>query len=829
KKCFHCFRLTHEKAQCPLLRKNGFPQKQHLGFRRAQYRSGEINSEKDMAGPSREQVPEKVQGILEGPPGFPHLFPDLSPEEQKSAMMYISHADPTERLARIERVHQHIGEQKKNDANGRPRFTVDLLKGKGLVYNYDKDSEKLKSISTHAGVHERLAMTVHSCPERNSPKSDESSSVSLRTENSTGFCLGTSGKPLTSGVLSTQRKSRNRPPAWKRRQRQNSQRSDSQAPEKEEECIDGGGKRKAVEPANGGKERSRGGGCKFLGVGWFCYRTKPDGLHCKIEVPLALKVSELINVTGRWNRELLFETFTAEDAERIMQIKPRLNEPDSYQWGFTKTGIYTTRSGYHFSESLEACLYALLWATESMSDLHQQYVIFESSTIETRQMMMNPVIYPWLGPLVSDINILLSRIGIWRLDHVLARSNKVANEIASSVTSGHRYQSYIAAKGPFWLQQTLSAEAQSRKDNGVLVEYVISIKELKPWPTSEVPAQCAHSSQWWAKIRLCSSSQPKLRGSVDKEGSVFSLASLTDDDDDASSQCSSTRRVSLSAMSNVTPPNTEAEMSGDEKKGWKHVKLKHSPNEAALVSEIENLLREEERKKQNNELLVTSSESEQKLNNGTNAFKLKKQLSEIRSVPSLLQPDAARKQMKLRTNTLTLGRKTLGMEGVPRLKQLKSIQLLFDGCGNDTNNDDSLKKADGVSSKLGLEDELKEAAALEAAVYSVAAEHSSSMSKVHAPARLLARFYLHACKGNGSDHSKRACAARAAVSGLIVVSKAWGNDVPRAILSRGTLSLISIKPGSDEWEDPQAFLAALEKFESWIFSRIVKSVWLWNN
>lgn len=41
---------------------------------------------------------------------------------------------------------------------------------------------------------------------------------------------------------------------------------------------------------------------------------------------------------------------------------------------------------------------------------------------------------------------------------------------------------------------------------------------------------------------------------MDKEGSVFSLASLTDDDDDASSQCSSTRRVSLSAMSNVTPP-----------------------------------------------------------------------------------------------------------------------------------------------------------------------------------------------------------------------------------------------------------------------------------
>ena len=49
----------------------------------------------------------------------------------------------------------------------------------------------------------------------------------------------------------------------------------------------------------------------------------------------------------------------------------------------------------------------------------------------------------------------------------------------------------------------------------------------------------------------------------------------------------------------------------------------------------------------------------------------------------------------------------------------------------------------------------------------------------------------------------------------------------RATLSRGMekLNLVSIKPGSDEWEDPRAFLAALEKLESWIFSRVVKSVW----
>ncbi|CAE6223274.1 unnamed protein product [Arabidopsis arenosa] len=506
----------------------------------------------------------------------------------------------------------------------------------------------------------------------------------------------------------------------------------------------------------------------------------------------------------------------------------------------------------------------------------------------------------------------------------------------------------------------LGLRTKSRRDNGVFVEYLISIKELKPWPTSQVPAQCVllkwengennsgsfiavvgkdtimfnesfrltltlepkvgsdnkfhknllelhvydakkkdkgvknkllgtasvnladfglltnsvpvgapftfkkssrndASSEIYLTVepageedydegnRSSGSSQPKMsfsRRSVD--GSEFSLASLTDDDDDASSVSSSTRRVSFSAMCDANSTNTEAVMNGDEKKGWKHVTLKHSNNEAALVSEIENLLREEERKRQSNQPVIVSTEIDQKQKEDTNTFKLKKQFSEIRSGPLSLPPDAAKKQMKLRTNTLALGRKTLGMEGIPRLKQLKSIQLHFDG----NKDDSSQKKASGVINKVGLitpqdsktetlEDELKEAAVLEAAVYSVVAEHSSSMSKVHAPARRLARFYLHACKGNGSDQSKRASAARAAVSGLILVSKACGNDVPRltfwlsnsivlrAILSRGMekMKIVPEKAGSDEWEDPRAFLAALEKFESWIFSRVVKSVW----
>ena len=65
------------------------------------------------------------------------------------------------------------------------------------------------------------------------------------------------------------------------------------------------------------------------------------------EVNLALKVADLIEVnTGRWNRDLVYETFAPGDADRIMLLRPTMNREDSVSWGFTKNGIYCTRSGY---------------------------------------------------------------------------------------------------------------------------------------------------------------------------------------------------------------------------------------------------------------------------------------------------------------------------------------------------------------------------------------------------------------------------------------------------------------------------------------------------
>lgn len=78
-----------------------------------------------------------------------------------------------------------------------------------------------------------------------------------------------------------------------------------------------------------------------------------------------------------------------------------------------------------------------------------------------------------------------------------------------------------------------------------------------------------------------------------------------------------------------------------------------------------------------------------------------------------------------------------------------------------------------------LEEELREVAALEVSLYSVVPEHGSSAHKVHTPARRLSRLYIHACKNWTQD--KRATIAKNSVSGLVLIAKSCGNDVPRQV------------------------------------------------
>ncbi|KAM1096680.1 hypothetical protein TB1_013453 [Malus domestica] len=170
------------------------------------------------------------------------------------------------------------------------------------------------------------------------------------------------------------------------------------------------------------------------------------------------------------------------------------------------------------------------------------------------------------------------------------------------------------------------------------------------------------------------------------------------------------------------------------------------------------------------------------------------------------------------------------------------------------------------------EEELREVAALEISLYSLVPEHGSSAHNVHTPARRISRLYIHACKNWTRD--KRATIAKNTVSGLILIAKSCGNDVPRLTFwlsnivvlreiisqafgisrqlspsvkfeeSNGTSKRNEVKSASlkwrgssgskqmnglmqfaDDWQETGTFTAALEKVESWIFSRIVESVW----
>ncbi|XP_057783646.1 uncharacterized protein LOC131001303 [Salvia miltiorrhiza] len=184
---------------------------------------------------------------------------------------------------------------------------------------------------------------------------------------------------------------------------------------------------------------------------------------------------------------------------------------------------------------------------------------------------------------------------------------------------------------------------------------------------------------------------------------------------------------------------------------------------------------------------------------------------------------------------------------------------------------DQNQKIEEMEARIkNLESELREVAALEIALYSVVPEHGSSAHKVHTPARRLSRLYIYACKYWSQD--RRATVARNTVSGLVLVSKSCGNDVSRLTFwlsntvvlreiisqafgnscqSNASAKLFESNGGEtksstnksknsggnrqlnkkgflqfvDDWQETRTFTAALEKVESWIFSRIVESIW----
>uniref|UniRef100_A0A0E0FAN3 C2 NT-type domain-containing protein n=1 Tax=Oryza meridionalis TaxID=40149 RepID=A0A0E0FAN3_9ORYZ len=136
-----------------------------------------------------------------------------------------------------------------------------------------------------------------------------------------------------------------------------------------------------------------------------------------------------------------------------------------------------------------------------------------------------------------------------------------------------------------------------------------------------------------------------------------------------------------------------------------------------------------------------------------------------------------------------------------------------------------------------LEAELRETAAAEIGLYSVIAEHGSSSNKRQDGecSKKCFLWFGSGCKSLLSFWLSNCVVLRAIVSETSKQSN--GNAInngsktgPRRnsasmweSLNRKKGKLLS--PEFDNWEDVDTFIAALKKIESWIFSRIVESIW----
>ncbi|KAF3596365.1 hypothetical protein DY000_02023871 [Brassica cretica] len=258
---------------------------------------------------------------LEGPPGFPPLFPELPPQEQKAVMLYISHADATERQARIMRVRQAISDQGQTHVATLTKFTANLEKGKGHVYSYPEDTQTMQTLKKP-----RPALSLPLICDESSDSALSGVVGSQELAVTTGFQIGLSSKTPSSGDSITPKQQRRRPPSWKRKAQASkgaspsNRISKSSAPQ-----LESSGKRKTDEISIQGSV-----------------------------VDLTLRVEDLlIPGTGVWNQELLYRTFSPKDAEIIMQIKPEIAQTDSVVWGLSKNGLYTSKSGYALMEIIE--------------------------------------------------------------------------------------------------------------------------------------------------------------------------------------------------------------------------------------------------------------------------------------------------------------------------------------------------------------------------------------------------------------------------------------------------------------------------------------------
>ncbi|XP_048599635.1 uncharacterized protein LOC125579819 [Brassica napus] len=121
--------------------------------------------------------------------------------------------------------------------------------------------------------------------------------------------------------------------------------------------------------------------------------------------------------------------------------------------------MHSRRSFSSIPTKLEAELLSFTWAIDCLSDLRCDRVVFESSSYLAGEAILMPEKFLGYQDLLGYICFKLTNFNLWNISYVHLEGNRCAHEIALSVTRDHRYQSYIARGGPFWLRALTLEEA----------------------------------------------------------------------------------------------------------------------------------------------------------------------------------------------------------------------------------------------------------------------------------------------------------------------------------------------------------------------------------
>ncbi|KAH0933652.1 hypothetical protein HID58_010769 [Brassica napus] len=324
------------------------------------------------------------------------------------ALLYISHADETERKARILRVQQGIDESKMEASIRMTKITTVLDKGKGHVFSYKEPSEDDLFC---ADKRHRSKARLHINEKEDDDTESSASHFSASSEPvfSTGFRLGPSSEGRVSGTQGMSKSSRRRPSSWKRKV---SAISNSSSP--------------SLNPL-----------------------FEEEDVAIVLNTPFNLRVSDAVVWGFSRNGSYDSKSDSSIHSGASWIIRDFRGQPMEH----------SRRSFIGMKSIIEADLETICWAANDLQTLHWNKVIIEISSPQALEALNNPAKFPGLANLIERTRQALHRFHNCSILVVNSVVNVVAGKIAVSVTNDGRFSSYIARGGPRWLSDIICAEA----------------------------------------------------------------------------------------------------------------------------------------------------------------------------------------------------------------------------------------------------------------------------------------------------------------------------------------------------------------------------------